>query len=160
MILGIVFLHFLVRFILILISQLSGLGLLGTKTRGYIECQATCFSRCWCICTCHGRVGKEGVKLFSLQIIFSAVMWNMTILTIRIAHYTPCLSFYFELNHCLLNDSPTIFRLAEALCTYIEHDRPFLGICLGLQLLFESSEENGPGSYLRSFYYFKHMYYA
>ncbi|ONK62056.1 uncharacterized protein A4U43_C08F36340 [Asparagus officinalis] len=34
--------------------------------------------------------------------------------------------------------------LAEALCTYLEKDRPFLGICLGLQLLFESSEENGP----------------
>lgn len=34
--------------------------------------------------------------------------------------------------------------LAEALCTYIEQDRPFLGICLGLQLLFESSDENGP----------------
>ncbi|XP_030453657.1 imidazole glycerol phosphate synthase hisHF, chloroplastic [Syzygium oleosum] len=34
--------------------------------------------------------------------------------------------------------------MAEALCTYIMGDRPFLGICLGLQLLFESSEENGP----------------
>ncbi|XAR54762.1 hypothetical protein NMG60_11030048 [Bertholletia excelsa] len=34
--------------------------------------------------------------------------------------------------------------MAEALCTYIENDRPFLGICLGLQLLFESSTENGP----------------
>ncbi|XP_023729906.1 imidazole glycerol phosphate synthase hisHF, chloroplastic [Lactuca sativa] len=34
--------------------------------------------------------------------------------------------------------------MAEALCSYIENDRPFLGICLGLQLLFESSEENGP----------------
>ncbi|KAI7753281.1 hypothetical protein M8C21_007741 [Ambrosia artemisiifolia] len=34
--------------------------------------------------------------------------------------------------------------MAEALHTYIEKDRPFLGICLGLQLLFESSEENGP----------------
>lgn len=34
--------------------------------------------------------------------------------------------------------------LAEALCTYIDQDRPFLGICLGLQLLFESSDENGP----------------
>lgn len=36
--------------------------------------------------------------------------------------------------------------MAEALSTYIESDRPFLGICLGLQLLFESSEENGPGN--------------
>lgn len=35
--------------------------------------------------------------------------------------------------------------MAEALCAYIEQDRPFLGICLGLQLLFESSEENGQG---------------
>ncbi|XP_030544047.1 imidazole glycerol phosphate synthase hisHF, chloroplastic-like [Rhodamnia argentea] len=34
--------------------------------------------------------------------------------------------------------------MAEALSTYIMEDRPFLGICLGLQLLFESSEENGP----------------
>ncbi|XP_074571409.1 imidazole glycerol phosphate synthase hisHF, chloroplastic isoform X2 [Curcuma longa] len=34
--------------------------------------------------------------------------------------------------------------MAEALCRYIESDRPFLGICLGLQLLFEYSEENGP----------------
>ncbi|CAG7906433.1 unnamed protein product [Brassica rapa] len=34
--------------------------------------------------------------------------------------------------------------MGEALCTYIENDRPFLGICLGLQLLFDSSEENGP----------------
>ncbi|KAL4386928.1 hypothetical protein GQ457_09G014880 [Hibiscus cannabinus] len=32
----------------------------------------------------------------------------------------------------------------EALRTYIKNDRPFLGICLGLQLLFEYSEENGP----------------
>lgn len=35
--------------------------------------------------------------------------------------------------------------MTEALCTYIENDRPFLGICLGLELLFEYSEENGPG---------------
>ncbi|XP_052207041.1 LOW QUALITY PROTEIN: imidazole glycerol phosphate synthase hisHF, chloroplastic [Diospyros lotus] len=34
--------------------------------------------------------------------------------------------------------------MADALCSYIKNDRPFLGICLGLQLLFESSEENGP----------------
>ncbi|XP_059659969.1 imidazole glycerol phosphate synthase hisHF, chloroplastic-like isoform X2 [Cornus florida] len=34
--------------------------------------------------------------------------------------------------------------MAEALCAYIQNDRPFLGICLGLQLLFESGEENGP----------------
>ncbi|KAL5990445.1 Imidazole glycerol phosphate synthase hisHF, chloroplastic [Asimina triloba] len=34
--------------------------------------------------------------------------------------------------------------MAEVLCKYIERGRPFLGICLGLQLLFESSEENGP----------------
>ncbi|XP_020094365.1 imidazole glycerol phosphate synthase hisHF, chloroplastic isoform X1 [Ananas comosus] len=34
--------------------------------------------------------------------------------------------------------------MAEALRMYVEKDRPFLGICLGLQLLFESSEENGP----------------
>ncbi|XP_042409772.1 imidazole glycerol phosphate synthase hisHF, chloroplastic-like isoform X1 [Zingiber officinale] len=34
--------------------------------------------------------------------------------------------------------------MAEPLCRYVESDRPFLGICLGLQLLFEYSEENGP----------------
>lgn len=33
--------------------------------------------------------------------------------------------------------------MAEALCDYIKNDRPFLGICLGLQLLFDSSEEKG-----------------
>lgn len=33
--------------------------------------------------------------------------------------------------------------LAEALCDYIRQDKPFLGICLGLQLLFEYSEEKG-----------------
>jgi imidazole glycerol phosphate synthase glutamine amidotransferase subunit len=35
--------------------------------------------------------------------------------------------------------------MADALREYIRRDRPFLGICLGLQLLFDSSEENGPG---------------
>eukprot|EP01018_Ginkgo_biloba_P009088 Gb_08206 [translate_table: standard] len=34
--------------------------------------------------------------------------------------------------------------MAEALREYIKNNRPFLGICLGLQLLFEYSEENGP----------------
>eukprot|EP00850_Spirogloea_muscicola_P014652 SM000106S14000 [mRNA] locus=s106:420221:424884:- [translate_table: standard] len=33
--------------------------------------------------------------------------------------------------------------LAEAIRQYIAEDRPFLGICLGLQLLFEYSEEHG-----------------
>lgn len=33
--------------------------------------------------------------------------------------------------------------MAEALREYIKSDRPFLGICLGLQLLFDYSEENG-----------------
>lgn len=59
----------------------------------------------------------------------------------------PHMSSYFKLIIDQLDDS-LICRLAEALCNYIEQDRPFLGICLGLQLLFESSEENGPGSYL------------
>lgn len=36
--------------------------------------------------------------------------------------------------------------MADALREYIRMDRPFLGICLGLQLLFDSSEENGPVS--------------
>jgi len=36
--------------------------------------------------------------------------------------------------------------MADALREYIQKDRPFLGICLGLQLLFDSSEENGPVS--------------
>jgi len=38
--------------------------------------------------------------------------------------------------------------MADALREYIQKDRPFLGICLGLQLLFDSSEENGPGKLL------------
>jgi imidazole glycerol phosphate synthase glutamine amidotransferase subunit len=33
---------------------------------------------------------------------------------------------------------------AQALCEWIRADRPFLGICIGLQLLFESSEEAPP----------------
>ncbi|CAD6210473.1 unnamed protein product [Miscanthus lutarioriparius] len=36
--------------------------------------------------------------------------------------------------------------MADALREYIQRDRSFLGICLGLQLLFDSSEENGPVS--------------
>ncbi|HEY6261166.1 MAG TPA: imidazole glycerol phosphate synthase subunit HisH [Nitrospiraceae bacterium] len=33
--------------------------------------------------------------------------------------------------------------LAEPICTAIQSGKPFLGICLGLQLLFEESEEFG-----------------
>jgi imidazole glycerol phosphate synthase glutamine amidotransferase subunit len=33
---------------------------------------------------------------------------------------------------------------AQALCEWIKADKPFLGICIGLQLLFESSEEAPP----------------
>ena len=32
---------------------------------------------------------------------------------------------------------------ADALKAYLQEDRPFLGICLGLQLLFDGSDENG-----------------
>ncbi len=34
------------------------------------------------------------------------------------------------------------YELDKAIKDYVESDRPFLGICLGLQLLFESSEES------------------
>jgi len=33
---------------------------------------------------------------------------------------------------------------AQALCEWIKADKPFLGICIGLQLLFETSEEAPP----------------
>ncbi|SDB08449.1 glutamine amidotransferase [Pseudobutyrivibrio sp. YE44] len=36
------------------------------------------------------------------------------------------------------------FELDKAIKDYVKSDRPFLGICLGLQLLFDSSEES-PG---------------
>ncbi|MGD9497472.1 MAG: imidazole glycerol phosphate synthase subunit HisH [Armatimonadota bacterium] len=35
------------------------------------------------------------------------------------------------------------YGLVDAICGYIADDRPFLGICLGLQLLFTESEEMG-----------------
>ena len=34
--------------------------------------------------------------------------------------------------------------LADVIRTWIERERPYLGICLGLQILFETSEERGP----------------
>jgi imidazole glycerol phosphate synthase glutamine amidotransferase subunit len=33
---------------------------------------------------------------------------------------------------------------AEMIRNWVESDRPYLGICLGMQVLFESSEEQGP----------------
>lgn len=41
-------------------------------------------------------------------------------------------------------------RLADPLRKYIAQDRPFLGICLGLQLMFEYSEEHGHGTLQRT----------
>jgi glutamine amidotransferase len=38
----------------------------------------------------------------------------------------------------------TELGLVEPVCTAIAAGRPFLGICLGMQLLFEESEEFGP----------------
>lgn len=38
----------------------------------------------------------------------------------------------------------TKYGLVEVIKEVVEEDRPFLGICLGLQLLFEESEEFGP----------------
>ena len=35
--------------------------------------------------------------------------------------------------------------LSKSLKAWIEEDRPFFGICLGLQVLLESSEEGLPG---------------
>ncbi|HZG73189.1 MAG TPA: imidazole glycerol phosphate synthase subunit HisH [Chondromyces sp.] len=35
-------------------------------------------------------------------------------------------------------------KLDDFLRSYVASDRPLLGICLGMQLLFEGSEENGP----------------
>ncbi|KAK4754193.1 hypothetical protein SAY87_002297 [Trapa incisa] len=39
----------------------------------------------------------------------------------------------------------TLKMLTEALRDYVKEDRPFLGICLGLLLIFEYSKENGQG---------------
>lgn len=38
----------------------------------------------------------------------------------------------------------TKYGLIDVIKTVVKEDRPFLGICLGLQLLFEESEEFGP----------------
>ena len=35
-------------------------------------------------------------------------------------------------------------KLVDPICQFIESGRPFLGICLGLQVLFDESEEYGP----------------
>ncbi|VAH88970.1 unnamed protein product [Triticum turgidum subsp. durum] len=47
--------------------------------------------------------------------------------------------------------------MADALREYIRRDRPFLGICLGLQLLFDSSEENGPGKAFSTLLAWEHV---
>ncbi|MDR2865490.1 MAG: imidazole glycerol phosphate synthase subunit HisH [Spirochaetaceae bacterium] len=41
-------------------------------------------------------------------------------------------------------ESLTQTGYAQAICEWIAADKPFLGICIGLQLLFESSEEAPP----------------
>lgn len=46
----------------------------------------------------------------------------------------------------MVNGFDVYGSFAEALCEYIRQDKPFLGICLGLQLLFEGSEEKGNGN--------------
>jgi len=37
-------------------------------------------------------------------------------------------------------------KLDTAICNYIDSGKPLLGVCLGMQLLFDSSEEFGGGS--------------
>jgi glutamine amidotransferase len=39
---------------------------------------------------------------------------------------------------------PGVGELVEPVCAAVRSGKPFLGICLGLQLLFEESEEFGP----------------
>ncbi|OAY69898.1 Imidazole glycerol phosphate synthase hisHF, chloroplastic [Ananas comosus] len=46
--------------------------------------------------------------------------------------------------HTFFQHLPVHLKKLNKICIYVEKDRRFLGICLGLQLLFESSEENGP----------------
>lgn len=71
----------------------------------------------------------------------------------NIALLHPCFIMFLDCRSSLDNVPLFFFfRMAEALCAYIERDRPFLGICLGLQLLFETSEENGPGECSRPFF--------
>jgi imidazole glycerol-phosphate synthase subunit HisH len=41
-------------------------------------------------------------------------------------------------------DNLSAAGMAERIATWIESERPYLGICLGMQILFESSEERGP----------------
>jgi len=48
---------------------------------------------------------------------------------------------HFETAMALLNKS----GYAQAIKEWIAADKPFLGICIGLQLLFETSEEAPPG---------------
>lgn len=99
--------------------------LLGANPTRHFECKQTNLSGCWSFCCCHGSVKQNWVGIFYLYILFCFpchVMWVSS-----------------------FNSYHIFCSMDEALCSYIQKDRPFLGICLGLQLLFESSEENGPG---------------
>ncbi len=40
--------------------------------------------------------------------------------------------------------SSTCIKLVNPICKFIDSGKPFLGICLGFQVLFEESEEYGP----------------
>ncbi|KAK9850469.1 hypothetical protein WJX84_012325, partial [Apatococcus fuscideae] len=76
------------------------------------------------------RVSAMGLAVF-LMAYTTAIMETLTI-----AHF-PYYTFRDR------QQMSKVQGLVDALREYIQAGRPFLGICLGLQLLFEGSEENG-----------------